>query len=49
MELELENVLKYDFYNDKLSSYHDVAMETINYLMQFKAFNLINEAFLTKV
>ena len=48
MELELENVLKYDFYNDKLSSYHDVAMETINYLMQFKAFNLINEAFFNK-
>ena len=48
MELELENVLKYDFYNDKLSSYHDVAMETINYLMQFKAFNLINESFFNK-
>ena len=48
MELELENVLKYDFYNDKLASYHDVAMETINYLMQFKAFNLINEAFFNK-
>ena len=48
MELELENVLKYDFYNDKLASYHDVAMETINYLMQFKAFNLIDEAFFNK-
>ena len=48
MELELENVLKYDFYNDKLASYHDIAMETINYLMQFKAFNLINEAFFNK-
>ena len=48
MELELENVLKYDFYNDKLASYNDVAMETINYLMQFKAFNLINESFFNK-
>ena len=48
MELELENVLKYDFYNDKLASYHDIAMETINYLMQFKAFNLINESFFNK-
>ena len=48
MELELENVLKYDFYNDKLSSYHDIALETINYLMQFKAFNLINEEFFNK-
>ena len=48
MELELENVLKYDFYNDKLASYHDVAMETINYLMQFKAFNLIDGAFFNK-
>ena len=48
MELELENVLKYDFYNDKLSSYHDIALETINYLMQFKAFNLINEDFFNK-
>ena len=48
MELELENVLKYDFYNDKLSSYHEVALETVNYLMQFKAFNLINEAFFNK-
>lgn len=48
MELELENVLKYDFYNDKLASYHDVAIETVNYLMQFKAFNLINEEFFNK-
>lgn len=48
MELELENVLKYDFYNDKLASYHDIALETINYLMQFKAFNLINEEFFNK-
>ena len=48
MELELENVLKYDFYNDKLASYHDIAMETINYLMQFKSFNLINEDFFNK-
>ena len=48
MELELENVLKYDFYNDKLSSYHDIALETINYLMQFKAFNLVNEEFFNK-
>ena len=48
MELELENVLKYDFYNDKLSSYHEVAMETVNYLIQFKSFNLINEDFFNK-
>lgn len=43
MELELENVLKYDFYNEKLSNYHEIALETINYLIQFRAFNLINE------
>ena len=48
MELELENVLKYDFYNDKLSSYHEVALETVNYLIQFKSFNLINEDFFNK-
>lgn len=48
MELELENVLKYDFYNDKLSSYHDVAMETVNYLIQFRSFNLVNEEFFNK-
>lgn len=48
MELELENVLKYDFYNDKLSSYHEVALETVNYLIQFKSFNLINEEFFNK-
>lgn len=48
MELELENVLKYDFYNDKLASYHEIALETINYLMQFKAFNLIDEEFFNK-
>ena len=48
MELELENVLKYDFYNDKLASYHEVAMETVNYLIQFKSFNLINEDFFNK-
>ena len=48
MELELENVLKYDFYNDKLASYHDIVLETINYLMQFKAFNLINQDFFNK-
>lgn len=48
MELELENVLKYDFYNDKLSSYHEVAMETVNYLIQFRSFNLVNEEFFNK-
>ena len=48
MEPELENVLKYDFYNDKLSSYHEVALETVNYLIQFKSFNLINEDFFNK-
>ncbi len=48
MELELENVLKYDFYNDKLASYHEVAMETVNYLIQFRSFNLVNEEFFNK-
>ena len=48
MELELENVLKYDFYNDKLSNYHEIAVETINYLLQFKAFELISEDFFYK-
>lgn len=48
MELELENVLKYDFYNDKLSSYHEIAVETINYLLQFKAFELVSEDFFSK-
>lgn len=48
MELELENVLKYDFYNDKLSSYHEVAMETVNYLIQFRSFDLVNEEFFNK-
>ena len=49
MELELENVLKYDFYNDKLSNYHEIAVETINYLLQFKAFELISEDFSIKI
>lgn len=48
MELELENVLKYDFYNDKLSNYHEIAVETINYLLQFKAFELVSEDFFYK-
>ena len=48
MELELENVLKYDFYNDKLSNYHEIAVETINYLLQFKAFELVSEDFFSK-
>ena len=48
MELELENVLKYDFYNDKLASYHEVAMETVNYLIQLRSFNLVNEEFFNK-
>ena len=48
MELELENVLKYDFYNDKLSNYHEIAVETINYLLQFKAFELVSDDFFSK-
>lgn len=48
MELELENVLKYDFYNDKLGNYHEIAVETINYLLQFKAFELVSGDFFYK-
>lgn len=47
MELELENVLKYDFYNEKLEGYHQISLETINYLIQFRAFNLISEEVFT--
>ena len=48
MELELENVIKYDFYNDKLGNYHEIAVETMNYLLQFKAFELVSEDFFSK-
>lgn len=43
METELINVLKHDFYNEKLLLYSDITVETVNYLMQFKAFNLISQ------
>lgn len=43
MKTEFINVLKYDFYSDKILAYHDISVRTINLLIQLRAYNAIDE------
>lgn len=43
MKLELENVLKIDFYNEKMALYTDVVKEIMLHLVNFKGLEIIDE------
>lgn len=43
MKLELENVLKFDFYNEKMALYTDVVKEIMVHLVNFKGLEIIDE------
>lgn len=43
MKTEFVNVLKYDFYSEKILAYHDISVRTINILLQLRAYNIIEE------
>lgn len=43
MNTEFVNVLKYDFYSEKILAYHDISVRTINILLQLRAYNIIKE------
>lgn len=43
MKLELENVLKFDFYNEKMALYTDVVKEIMLHLVNFKGLEIIDE------
>ena len=43
MKLELENVLKFDFYSGKMSLYNHVMPHIFNQLLYLKSYKLINE------
>lgn len=48
MDLEIENVLKFDFYNEKLAEYSEVNNSGINFLLQFRGLNLISQEYFDK-
>lgn len=43
MKTELENVLKYDFYNEKMALYTDVVRDIMLHLAQFRGLDIIDE------
>lgn len=43
METEFINVLKFDFYTDKIQAYHEIAQRTMNALLQLRAYKAIDD------
>lgn len=48
MDKEFSNVLKYEFYSEKMINYHDIVVNTINHLLQFQSYGLISNSFFHK-